>query len=168
MEADDETGVHVPAALDQKKLKRVKIKLLKKDTDYAVKTLLYLAERGDDRVSAAELSRKLRIPYPFLRTILQTLNTAGILSSFKGQGGGFALALPPAEVYLADVIKALQGPISLAECIFRSKVCPGIRTCPLRKITVRLEENLVAELKPITLAGMLKKPASRRKQGVKN
>jgi len=38
----------------------------------------------------------------------------------------------------------------------------------LRKITLKLEENLIAELKPITLAGMLKKPASRRKRGVAN
>ena len=96
------------------------------------------------------------------------MNARGILSSVKGKGGGFALARPPEEIYLADVIKALQGPVSLAECIFRSKVCPGIRTCPLRKITRKLEENLIAELKPITLAGMLKKPASRRKRGVAN
>ncbi|OGD16851.1 MAG: hypothetical protein A2Y69_00190 [Candidatus Aminicenantes bacterium RBG_13_59_9] len=116
-------------------------------------------------MSAEELSRELRIPYPFLRGILQTLNAEGILDSFKGKGGGFALARSPEEIYLADVINALQGPVSLTECIFRSKVCPGIRTCPLRKITLKLQENLVAEIRPVTLAGMLRKPASRRKRG---
>jgi len=155
----------VPAGFGRKTLTRATIKLLKKNTDYAVKTLLFLAKKGDERVSAEKLSRILRIPYPFLRTILQTLNTQGILTSFKGKGGGFALARSPEEIYLTDLIKVLQGPVSLAECVFRSRVCPGIRTCPLRKITLKLQDTLVAELKPVTLASMLRKQASRRKRG---
>jgi len=115
-------------------------------------------------VSAEELSRRLRVPYPFLRTILQTLNARGILASFKGRGGGFVLALSPEEISLTDLITVFLGPVSLAECIFRSKVCPGIRTCRLRKITLKLQETLIAELKPVTLASMLKKPAVRRKR----
>jgi Rrf2 family protein len=107
----------------------------------------------------------LRLPYPYLRTILQKLNAKGILTSFKGKGGGFALARAPEKIYLTELIDILQGPITLAECIFRSKVCPGIRTCPLRKITLKLQENLIAELESVTLAGMLKKPARRRKLG---
>jgi DNA-binding IscR family transcriptional regulator len=73
------------------------------------------------------------------------------------------LARAPEKIYLTEVIKILQGPVTLADCIFRSKVCPGIRTCRLRKITLRLQENLIAELKSVTLASMAGKPASRRK-----
>jgi Rrf2 family transcriptional regulator, nitric oxide-sensitive transcriptional repressor len=116
-------------------------------------------------MSAEELSRRLRIPYPFLRTILQTLNARGILTSFRGKGGGFALSRSPEKIFLTDLIKIFQGPLSLAECIFRSKVCPGIRTCRLRKITLKLQDTLIAELKPVTLAGMLKEPVPRRKRG---
>jgi Rrf2 family protein len=116
-------------------------------------------------VSTEELSRKLRLPYPYLRSILQTLKTEGVLRSFKGKGGGFALARPAEKIYLMELIKILQGPITLADCIFRSKVCPGIRTCRLRKVTLKLQETLIEELKPVTLASMLKRPASRKKRG---
>jgi Rrf2 family protein len=116
-------------------------------------------------VSTEELSRKLRLPYPYLRGIFQILNAKGILRSFKGKGGGFALARPPEKIYLTELIKILQGPISLADCIFRSKVCPGIRTCRLRNVTLKLQETLLEELKPVTLASMLKAPASRRERG---
>jgi Rrf2 family protein len=116
-------------------------------------------------VSSEELSRKLRLPYPYLRGILQKLNAKGILRSFKGKGGGFALARPPEKIHLTELIKILQGPITLADCIFRSKVCPGIRTCRLRKVTLKLQETLLEELKPVTLASMLGPAASRRKRG---
>jgi Rrf2 family protein len=101
----------------------------------------------------------LKIPYPFLRSILQTLNAKGILTSFKGKGGGFALARSPEKIYLTDLIKILQGPVNLAECVFRSNVCPGIRTCRLRKILLRLQKAVVAELKSVTLASLLRESA---------
>ncbi len=107
-----------------------------------------------------ELSRKLKIPYPFLRRILQTLNARGILTSVKGKGGGFALARAPEKIYLTDLIRILQGRVDLAECIFRVSVCPGYRTCQLRKIILRLQKTLVAEIKSITVASMLDELAS--------
>ncbi len=97
-----------------------------------------------------------------MRTILQTLNAKGILTSVKGKGGGFALARPPEKIYLTGLIKILQGPVNLAECIFRAGVCPGYRTCRLRKIMLRLQKTVVAELKSITLASMLEESTSSR------
>ncbi len=152
-----------PGRFCSKERKRINtIKLIKKDTDYAVKALLYIAKKSNGRVSATELSRRLKIPYPFLRTILQTLNAKKILTSFKGKGGGFALARSPEKIYLTEVIKILQGPVNLAECIFRASVCPGSRTCRLRKIMLRLQKIVVAELKSVTLANMLDETASSR------
>lgn len=140
------------------------IKLIKKDTDYAVKALLYIAKKSNGRISATELSRRLKIPYPFLRTILQILNSKGILVSFKGKGGGFALARSPEKIYLTELIKILQGPVNLSECIFQASVCPGSRTCRLRRIMLRLQKIVVAELKPVTLANMLDETASLREK----
>jgi Rrf2 family protein len=121
-----------------------------------------MAKRSDRRVSATELSRKLKIPYPFLRTILQTLNAKGILNSLKGKGGGYALARSPEKICLTELIKILQGPVNLAECIFRASVCPGSRTCRLRKVMLRLQKTVIAELKSITLASMLEESRSQR------
>jgi Rrf2 family protein len=115
------------------------------------------------RVSAKELSGRLRIPYPFLRRILQILNARGILTSVKGKGGGFALARAPEKIYLTDLIKILQGPVKVAECVFRADVCPGHRTCQLRKIMLRLQKTVVAEIRSITLASILEESAPQRR-----
>ncbi len=129
-------------------------RLINKDTDYAVKALLHMARQGERRVSATELARDLNIPYPFLRRILQILNSKRIVKSVKGKGGGFVLASPPERIYLKDLIRVLQGPVRLAECIFNPKACAGVKTCPLRKRILKLQRSFVAELKSITLASL--------------
>ena len=131
------------------------MKLINKDTDYAVKALLWIARKGGGQVSAAELSRELDIPHPFLRKILRILGSERIVTSSRGKGGGFALALPPEKIYLTDLIRILQGPVSLAECIFKEKVCLDVGTCPLRKKILKLQKSVILELKHITLASLL-------------
>ncbi len=93
------------------------------------------------------------------------MNTRGILTSFKGKGGGFALARSPEKIYLKELIKILQGPVNLAGCVFRTNVCPGIRTCRLRKIILRVQKAVVSELKSITLASLLEESASGKRSG---
>lgn len=130
------------------------MRLINKDTDYAVKALLYIGRQDKRRVSATELARDLKIPYPFLRRILQILNTKGIVKSVKGKGGGFVLARAPEKIYLTDLIRVLQGPLRLAECIFNPSACAGVKTCPLRKRIIKLQRSFVAELQSITLASL--------------
>lgn len=90
------------------------------------------------------------------------MNAKGILTSVKGKGGGFALARAPEKIYLTDLIRILQGPVKVAECVFRADVCPGYRTCQLRKIMLRLQKTVVAEIKSITMASILEEAASAR------
>ena len=68
------------------------MKLINRDTDYAVRALSYILRRKDKIVTAAELVRELDMPRPFLRKILQSLNKNGFLKSQRGKGGGFILA----------------------------------------------------------------------------
>jgi Rrf2 family cysteine metabolism transcriptional repressor len=139
------------------------MRLINKDTDYAVKALLYVARQDKKRVSASELARDLKIPYPFLRRILQILNAKRIVKSVKGKGGGFILARPPERIYLMDLIKALQGPVRLAECVLNPNACAGVRTCPLRKRILKLQKSFVAEIKSITLASLAEESSSRKR-----
>jgi len=136
------------------------MKLINNDTDYAVKALLHIARNGVQRISVAELARELDIPYPFLRKTFQTLSGRGILISSKGKGGGFELALPPEKIYLTDLIDIFHGPIELAECVFRDRICPDIKTCPLRKKILQLQKLFLAELHSITIASLLKERAN--------
>lgn len=131
------------------------MKLINRDTDYAVRALSYILRKKKKIVTVSELVRELRMPRPFLRKILQVLNRKGFVKSSKGKGGGFILSLPPGEVHLTDLMRIFQGPIRLNECIFRKKICPALDGCPLRKRISGLESRIISELKTITLESLL-------------
>ncbi len=81
-------------------------------SDYALRALIELAVRVDgEPVSAEELGRLQSIPRGFLQAILADLRRAGIVLSQRGQSGGWRLARPAAEVTVADVIRAIDGPL---------------------------------------------------------
>jgi len=132
------------------------LKLITRDTDYAVRALCFIAKRKKDIVSVTELVKKLRIPRPFLRKILQILNTRGLLESYKGQGGGFKLARSAKKIFLVDLIEIFQGPFKLNECFFKRAMCPHRRDCSLKEKIDSIERNVVSELKSITIASLLK------------
>jgi len=132
------------------------MKLITRDTDYAIRALCYIGKREKELVSASELVKKLKIPRPFLRKILQILNREGVLKSYKGQGGGFKLALSPNKILLVNLIEIFQGPIGLNECIFKKLICPNIKTCTLKKKINSIEKYVISKLKTITLASLLK------------
>lgn len=132
------------------------MKLITRDTDYAVRALLFIARHKARLISASELVACLRIPRPFLRKILQRLNKKGILKSYKGKGGGFSLALKPKEIFLVDLINAFQGTLKINECIFKKAPCPNIKTCKLKKRIDNIQRYTIAELKDVSLAYLLR------------
>jgi len=133
------------------------VKLITRNTDYAVRALCCIAEQKQEVISADRLVKSLDMPRPFLRKILQTLNKEGLLSSSRGKDGGFALALSPGEITLTDVMKIFQGPIRLNECKFKKSDCPYISDCLLRKKIVEIEKEVIAKLKAITIDSIIKK-----------
>ncbi|MBL7084608.1 MAG: Rrf2 family transcriptional regulator [Candidatus Omnitrophica bacterium] len=133
------------------------MKLITRDTDYAVRALCFIARRKKEIVSVSELVATLRIPRPFLRKILQILNQKKMLKSYKGKGGGFNLAQNPANIFLLDLINIFQGSLKINECLFKKAPCPNIKTCKLKKKLDRIQKYVIAVLKNISLASLLKK-----------
>jgi len=81
-------------------------------SDYALRALIEIASRTDEGpVSAEELGKRQDIPHGFLQSILADLRRAGLLMSQRGQSGGWRLATAPSEVTVADVIRAVDGPL---------------------------------------------------------
>lgn len=81
-------------------------------SDYALRALIEIAAReNEDAVSAEELGRRQEIPRGFLQAILADLRRAGIVMSQRGQAGGWRMAKDPGEVSVADVIRAIDGPL---------------------------------------------------------
>ena len=81
-------------------------------SDYALRALIELASRKDGApVSAEELGRAQGIPHGFLQAILADLRRAGVVMSQRGQSGGWRMARPADTVTVADVIRAVDGPL---------------------------------------------------------
>jgi Rrf2 family protein len=81
-------------------------------SDYALRALIELAATAEPgAVSAEELGRRQDIPHGFLQAILADLRRAGVVVSLRGQSGGWRLARDPGEVTVADVIRAVDGPL---------------------------------------------------------
>lgn len=133
------------------------MKLITRNTDYAIRALCCIAEQKQEVISADRLVKSLDMPRPFLRKILQTLNKEGLLSSSRGKDGGFALALSPGEITLTDVMKIFQGPVRLNECKFKKSDCPYISDCLLKKKIDEIEKEVIAKLKAITIESIIKK-----------
>jgi len=99
------------------------MKLITKDTDYAVRALCYMAKHNDDIVSVDELVKYLLVPRQFIRKILQILNKKRILKSFKGKGGGFVLNTEPKKISLLKLLEIFQGPLRLSDHRFKKNLC---------------------------------------------
>ncbi len=81
-------------------------------SDYALRALIELAVRPEGApVSAEELGRLQNIPHGFLQAILADLRRAGVVQSQRGQSGGWRMARAPGDVSVADVIRAVDGPL---------------------------------------------------------
>ena len=92
--------------------------------DYAVVMMAAAARRegatvpsgGRARLSAAELSGETGVPLPTAQKLMGKLAAAGLLVSVRGFGGGFTLARATADISLADIVEAVEGPISMVQC----------------------------------------------------
>lgn len=80
--------------------------------DYAVRATAELAAAPDRFLTSEKVAKAQAIPRPFLTAILQDLRRAAIVESRRGAEGGHRLAVPPDEVTVADVIRAVEGPLA--------------------------------------------------------
>lgn len=132
------------------------MKLIIRHTDYAIRSLCFIAKSKKDIVCVSDLVRILKIPRPFLRKILQVLNKKRILKSHKGLRGGFSLEKSADKIFLLDLIKIFQGPFTLNECFFKKLPCPNKGSCILRKKIGRIERYVTNQLQTITIASLLR------------
>jgi len=129
------------------------VQLIKSDTDYAMRMLVYLAlNSGPAPVSAATMVKIQKIPKYFAYKILQKLCKANMVRSFKGPKGGFSLAKEPQQITLLDVMEAIQGPLMIRPCLLDDNACPVRPSCPVSAWLQRLQKSLQASMQSLTLA----------------
>jgi Rrf2 family protein len=121
--------------------------------DYAVRAAITLAALdGDAPVKAERLATEQQIPLNFLENILHQLKSAGVVTSQRGPEGGFRLARPAAEVTLADVIRAVEGPLASVRGSRPEQVSYTGAAASLQDVWIALRASLRAVLERVTLA----------------
>jgi Rrf2 family protein len=125
--------------------------------DYAVRAAVELAASGErGPVKAEQISDAQGIPLNFLENILAELRRAGIVESRRGAAGGYLLARPAAEVSLADVIRAVEGPLANVRGISPDGLEYEGSAERLRDVWVALRANVRGVLEQVTLADVAK------------
>ena len=131
------------------------MKLITRNTDYALRAICYIAKKGK-LVKVDELVRILGVPRPFMRKILQQLSKAKILSSYKGQAGGFKLKSLPERIFIVQIMRIFQGRLSLTECFLKKNICPNKGKCILRKKIHLIENDVLRQLGQINIASLIR------------
>src|SRR5512139_297540 len=148
--------------------------MISQKTRYALRALLYLVERGDDRpVQLASIAETQQIPRKYLELIMLDLKKAGIVSSVRGPSGGYQLARPAEEISFGEVIRTLEGPIALVPCASvnfyaRCGDCHDEATCAIRRVMLVVRDKSAEILDNMSLAqaGGFELLAERRKEAV--
>ena len=121
--------------------------------DYAIRAAVELAAAaGDGPVKGDRIAQAQGIPLKFLENILLELRHAGIVHSQRGERGGYWLARPPGEITLAEVIRAVEGPLANIRGSRPETVEYSGAARPLREVWIALRANLRAILESVTLA----------------
>lgn len=127
---------------------------ISKLTDYGTVVLAELAERRGGLASAADVAQATRLGLPTVSKLLKLLGKAGLVESARGSHGGYRLARDAAEISAADVIDALEGPVSITECSGRDSHCDYQATCSVGHAWQRINLAIRQALGEISLADL--------------
>ncbi|HAM38607.1 MAG: hypothetical protein A2474_08345 [Elusimicrobia bacterium RIFOXYC2_FULL_34_12] len=132
------------------------MKFFKKNTDYAVRAIMYLAKNRGKYISSTEISEKEDISLYFIRRILQVLTNKGIISSREGVSGGVKLSIDAKNINVTKLMKIFQGKIELSDCKLKQDPCPKRSQCVIRKRIKNIEDKVITEFNNITVERLLK------------
>ena|SRR5436190_2222447 len=120
--------------------------------DYAVRAAVELAAAESPPLKGEAIAQAQDIPLKFLENILGELKHAGLVRSQRGTDGGYWLARPAEEVSIADIIRAVEGPLASVRGTSPEALRYAGTAEPLGKLWVAVRANLRAVLESVTLA----------------
>ena len=120
--------------------------------DYAVRAAVELAASGEGPIKGDRLATAQQIPPNFLENILSDLRNAGLVASRRGADGGYWLARPADAISLADVIRAVDGPLAAVRGQRSEQVSYEGSAASLRDVWVAVRASLRNVLERVTLA----------------
>lgn len=133
--------------------------VLSQTAEYALRAMAWLATAPErEPVRAKDLSRATGIPSHYLSKVMRRLVLANLLTSRKGQGGGFALARPPDQIAFIDILVAVDAYPTTGRCAFGWGECDEDRPCPLHGSWSQLRAQLQEWAEGTSLADIIECP----------
>jgi FeS assembly SUF system regulator len=129
---------------------------LAKLTDYGLLLMTSMARKGKTSVhNARDLALLTQLPLPTATKVLKQLLQSGLLVSHRGINGGYSLAKEPADISLAEVIAAIEGPIALTECSTDvTGLCDLEQSCPIKTNQRVISEIVRGALQKVMLSDL--------------
>jgi Rrf2 family protein len=124
-------------------------------TEYGIRVLAQLARHaGEGPISLAGVARAEKLPHAYLEQLVRDLREAGLVRATRGQAGGYELTRPPAEISLADAVRALEGPLLEMPCagVGNLEACDRPQPCSVHDVFQQIYESLSGTLTATNLA----------------
>ena len=124
---------------------------LTRAAEYAIRCILYLANRGQGVLtSRKDIAENAEIPQHFLAKIAQDLAKAGLIEISQGARGGFSLVKAPKHINLLEVVETMIGEIYLNDCVARPSSCNVLDACAVHKVWIKARAQLRETLREAT------------------
>jgi Rrf2 family protein len=121
--------------------------------DYALRACIQLAAvEGEGNVKGERIAQAQEVPLKFLENILGDLRHAGLVRSQRGAEGGYWLARPAAEITLAEIIRAVEGPLANVRGVRPDSISYQGTAEPLKDVWIAVRASLRSVLEAVTLA----------------
>ena len=125
-------------------------------TDYALRTLMFLATTPAERISTAkEISEAFNLSYNHIVKVVHSLSKHGYIKSRKGKGGGILLAKPADQINLGEIVCCLEPDLDIVECFSINGTCSITPICKLKHVFADARKAFVDELEKYTLANIV-------------
>ncbi len=129
--------------------------LVTRETDYAMRCVLYLAREQGQFVNVGDISQQMNIPKSFLAKILQRLVREGIAESIRGINGGFRLLKEPDQITLLEVLTAIQGIAPVNTCALDKRRCRMSSQCSVHPVWIEIRREIERRLATQTIASLV-------------
>ena len=129
---------------------------------YGLRAMLELAlHYGGKPVLMRSIAENQGISRKYLHALLTSLRSAGFVRSVRGSGGGYLLAKAPANIRVDDVVQALEGSLSITDCVEDPKVCARSSRCVTHELWQELSQAVARLLSAVTLEDLVVRHAAK-------
>ena len=133
---------------------------------YGLRILMDLAIHQSEKPRLIrDIAKSQQISEKYISRLVIALRKAGMIRSVRGVNGGFHIAMKPEDITLLDVIEAMEGPLSIVDCVSTPRKCSRSDNCAPREIWCKLNGDIRELMRGTTLADILE---SYRKQSAQN